>query len=240
MKAVKKVLVASAIIATSLVSLVANAADETAIREKLTTMLGLEVDSFADSPVKGLVQVSTNRGLFYVSENGEYLLQARVFNIDENMRNETEVALSSLRLDGVKEMASSAITFKAKEEKHVITVFTDITCGYCRKLHNEIGELNDSGITVRYLAFPRSGLNSENYEDMVSVWCAANPQQALTDAKAGDNVASASCKNKVAEQYMLGQKLGVNGTPNIILPDGSLVPGYQPAELLVQALEQAQ
>ncbi|WP_338516402.1 bifunctional protein-disulfide isomerase/oxidoreductase DsbC [Alteromonas gracilis] len=240
MKAVKKVLVASAIIATSLVSLVANAADEAAIREKLTTMLGLEVDSFADSPVKGLVQVSTNRGLFYVSENGEYLLQARVFNIDENMRNETEVALSSLRLDGVKEMASSAITFKAKEEKHVITVFTDITCGYCRKLHNEIGELNDSGITVRYLAFPRSGLNSENYEDMVSVWCAANPQQALTDAKAGDNVASASCKNKVAEQYMLGQKLGVNGTPNIILPDGSLVPGYQPAELLVQALEQAQ
>jgi len=239
-KAVKKVLVASAIIATSLVSLVANAADETAIREKLTTMLGLEVDSFADSPVKGLVQVSTNRGLFYVSENGEYLLQARVFNIDENMRNETEVALSSLRLDGVKEMASSAITFKAKEEKHVITVFTDITCGYCRKLHNEIGELNDSGITVRYLAFPRSGLNSENYEDMVSVWCAANPQQALTDAKAGDNVASASCKNKVAEQYMLGQKLGVNGTPNIILPDGSLVPGYQPAELLVQALEQVQ
>ena len=175
MKAVKKVLVASAIIATSLVSLVANAADETAIREKLTTMLGLEVDSFADSPVKGLVQVSTNRGLFYVSENGEYLLQARVFNIDENMRNETEVALSSLRLDGVKEMASSAITFKAKEEKHVITVFTDITCGYCRKLHNEIGELNDSGITVRYLAFPRSGLNSENYEDMVSVWCASNP-----------------------------------------------------------------
>lgn len=240
MKAVKRVLVASAIIASSLFSVVAHAADEAAIREKLTTKLGLDVDSFADSPVKGLVQVSTNRGLFYVSENGEFLLQARVFNIDEDMRNETEVALTSLRLDGVKDMASSAITFKAKEEKHVITVFTDITCGYCRKLHNEIGELNDNGITVQYLAFPRSGLNSENYEDMVSVWCAANPQQALTNAKAGDNVASASCKNKVAEQYMLGQKLGVNGTPNIILPDGSLIPGYQPAELLVQVLEQAE
>jgi thiol:disulfide interchange protein DsbC len=239
-KAVKRVLVASAIIASSLLSVVAHAADEAAIREKLTTKLGLDVDSFVDSPVKGLVQVSTNRGLFYVSENGEFLLQARVFNIDEDMRNETEVALTSLRLDGVKDMASSAITFKAKEEKHVITVFTDITCGYCRKLHNEIGELNDNGITVQYLAFPRSGLNSENYEDMVSVWCAANPQQALTNAKAGDNVASASCKNKVAEQYMLGQKLGVNGTPNIILPDGSLIPGYQPAELLVQVLEQAE
>lgn len=89
----------------------------------------------------------------------------------------------------------------------MITVFTDTTCGYCRKLHNEIGELNDNGVTVQYLAFPRAGLNSQNYEDMVSVWCAANPQQALTDAKAGDNVASASCKNKVAEQYLLGTKV---------------------------------
>lgn len=239
MKVVKKFLIVSSLVVTSLLSITAHAADEAAIREKLTDMLGLEVDTFADSPVPGLVQVSTNRGLFYISDNGEFLLQARVFNINENMRNETEVALSSLRLKGVKEMASSAITFKAKEEKHVIDIFTDITCGYCRKLHNEIGELNDNGVTVRYLAFPRAGLNSETYQDMVSVWCAANPQKALTDAKAGEEVASASCKNKVAEQYRLGQKLGVNGTPNIILPDGSLVPGYQPAELLVQALNQA-
>ncbi|BFT29221.1 bifunctional protein-disulfide isomerase/oxidoreductase DsbC [Alteromonas sp. D210916BOD_24] len=239
MKVVKKFLFISTLAVSSLLSITALAADEAAIREKLTDMLGLEVDTFADSPVPGLVQVSTNRGLFYISDNGEFLLQARVFNIDENMRNETEVALSSLRLAGVKELASSAITFKAKEEKHVIDIFTDITCGYCRKLHNEIGELNDNGITVRYLAFPRAGLNSETYQDMVSVWCAANPQKALTDAKAGEEVASASCKNKVAEQYRLGQKLGVNGTPNIILPDGSLVPGYQPAELLVQALNQA-
>ncbi len=240
MKAVKQFLVAGILAATSLVSLTAHSADEAAIREKLTTMLGLDVETFADSPVPGLVQVSTDRGLFYISENGAFLLQARVFNIDENMRNETEVALSSLRLQGIKEMADSAITFKAKNEKHVISVFTDITCGYCRKLHNEIGELNDNGITVQYLAFPRAGLNSANYEDMVSVWCAENPQKALTDAKAGEEVASASCKNKVAEQYKLGQKLGVNGTPNIILPDGSLVPGYQPADLLVQALEKAQ
>ena len=239
MKVVKKFLIVSSLVVTSLLSITAQAADEAVIREKLTDMLGLEVDTFADSPVPGLVQVSTNRGLFYISDNGEFLLQARVFNIDENMRNETEVALSSLRLKGVKEMASSAITFKAKEEKHVIDIFTDITCGYCRKLHNEIGELNDNGVTVRYLAFPRAGLNSETYQDMVSVWCAANPQKALTDAKAGEEVASASCKNKVAEQYRLGQKLGVNGTPNIILPDGSLVPGYQPAELLIQALNQA-
>lgn len=239
MKAVKQIILAGAIAATSLLSSAAMAADEEAIKNKLTTKLGLEVDSFADSPVEGLVQVSTNRGLFYISDNGEFLLQARVFNIDEEMRNETEVALSSLRVEGVTNMAPSAITFKAKEEKHVISVFTDITCGYCRKFHNEIDELNEKGITVQYLAFPRSGLNSQNYNDMVSVWCAENPQQALTDAKAGNDVASASCSNKVAEQYMLGQKLGVNGTPNIVLPDGSLIPGYQPAELLSQALDAA-
>ncbi|GMM69167.1 bifunctional protein-disulfide isomerase/oxidoreductase DsbC [Alteromonas sp. MTD1] len=239
MKAVKQFILAGAIAATSLLSSAVFAADEAAITNKLTSKLGLEVDSIADSPVKGLVQVSTNRGLFYVSEDGEYLLQARVFNIDAEMRNETEVALSSLRVEGVNNMASSAIVFKAKEEKHVISVFTDITCGYCRKFHNEIDELNEKGITVQYLAFPRSGLNSPNYNDMVSVWCAENPQQALTDAKAGDDVAAASCTNKVAEQYMLGQKLGVNGTPNIILPDGSLIPGYQPAALLSQALDAA-
>ena len=236
-KVVQKILLAGVVAASSLLGLSAHAADEAAIRDKLTSMLGLDVETIADSPVSGLVQVSTNRGLFYVSENGQYLLQARVFNIDEEMRNETEIALSGLRKDGVKKMESSSITFKAKDEKHEISVFTDITCGYCRKFHNEIDALNDAGITVHYLAFPRSGLNSPNYEDMVSVWCAKDPQKALTRAKAGSDVASASCNNKVAEQYMLGQKLGVNGTPNIIMPDGSLIPGYQPAALLTKALE---
>ena len=236
MKAVQKMLLAGAFAVGSLLSISTQAADEAAIRDKLTSMLGLDVETIADSPVSGLVQVSTTRGLFYVSENGQYLLQARVFNIDEEMRNETELALSGLRKDGVKQMKSSSITFKAENEKYEISVFTDITCGYCRKFHNEIDELNDAGITVHYLAFPRSGLNSQNYDDMVSVWCAKDPQKALTKAKAGSDVASASCKNKVAEQYMLGQKLGVNGTPNIVLPDGSLIPGYQPAKMLAKAL----
>lgn len=116
-KAVKKVLLASVVAAGSLLGLSAQAADEAAIRNKLSSMLGLDVETIADSPVSGLVQVSTNRGLFYVSENGQYLLQARVFNIDEEMRNETELALSGLRKEGVKEMESSSITFKAKKRK---------------------------------------------------------------------------------------------------------------------------
>lgn len=225
--------------ALALVSAVGHAADEAAIKNKLSSMLDLSVETMGDSPIPGLVQVSTDRGLFYVSEDAKYLVQARIFNIDEGMRNETEQALSALRVDSMKPFTSSAITFKAANEKHVINVFTDITCGYCRKFHNEIDELNNLGITVNYLAFPRSGLNSPTYGDMVAVWCAENPQQALTDAKAGDRVPSSTCKNTVAEQYQLGQKLGVNGTPNIILPDGELIPGYQPAAVLLQRLNQA-
>jgi len=226
-------------VALTLVSATGNAADEAAIKNKLSSMLDLNVETMSDSPIPGLVQVSTERGLFYVSEDAKYLVQARIFNIDEGMRNETEQALSTLRVDSMKPFASSAISFKAADEKHVINVFTDITCGYCRKFHNEIDELNRLGITVNYLAFPRAGLNSPTYGDMVAVWCAENPQQALTDAKAGDSVPSSTCKNTVAEQYQLGQKLGVNGTPNIILPDGELIPGYQPAAVLLQRLNQA-
>lgn len=234
-----KVVKLSVLAIMALVSSIVNAASESEITDKLTNMLGLDVETIADSPVPGLFQVSTNRGLFYVSENAQYLVQARIFNIDEGMRNETEVALASLRIEGIEALAPSAITFKAKDEKYVISVFTDITCGYCRKFHQEIDQLNDAGVTVRYLAFPRAGLNSPTYNDMVSVWCSDNPQKALTEAKSGENVAKASCENKVAEQYLLGQKLGVNGTPNIILPDGTLVPGYQPANVLVQTLAQA-
>jgi len=233
-----KVVKLSMLLITLLVTSVVHAASETEITDKLTNMLGLDVETIADSPVPGLFQVSTNRGLFYVSDNAQYLIQARIFNIDEGMRNETEVALASLRKQGVEAMAPSSVTFKAKDEKYVISVFTDITCGYCRKFHQEIDELNELGVTVHYLAFPRAGLNSPTYNDMVSVWCSENPQQALTQAKSGENVAKASCENKVAEQYMLGQKLGVNGTPNIILPDGTLIPGYQPANVLMQTLAQ--
>ncbi|MDP5041588.1 MAG: thioredoxin fold domain-containing protein, partial [Paraglaciecola sp.] len=163
--------------------------------------------------------------------------QARVYNLDAGMLNETELALSKMRLAGVEEFKDSVIEYKAKNEKYVVDVFTDITCGYCRKLHGEMDKYNDLGITVRYLAYPREGLRGQTYKNMVSVWCASDPQEAMDDAKNGQTVASKVCENKVAEQYAFGQQIGVNGTPNIILPDGSLIPGYQPPNLLEQALK---
>jgi thiol:disulfide interchange protein DsbC len=210
------------------------------VKAKVETTLGMQVSAIADSPVSGLLQLETDKGLFYASPDGKYLLQARVYNLDAGMRNETEEALTSIRREGVKEFKDSSIEFKAAKEKYVVNVFTDITCGYCRKLHNEMAQYNDLGITVRYLAYPREGLQGATYKNMVSVWCADNKQQAMTMAKNGQAAETKSCANDVAEQYAFGQKIGVNGTPNIIMPDVSVIPGYQPAKLLAQALKEAE
>ena len=215
-------------------------ADEVAnyvlVKSKIESLVGFKVSSIADSPVPGLLQIGTDKGVFYTSSDGKYLVHGRIFNIEAGMRNETEIALTEMRLEGIADFSDSFIEFKAENEKYVINVFTDITCGYCRKLHNEMADYNNNGITVRYLAFPRGGLVSQSYKDMVSVWCSADKQQAMTKAKGGGQVEDTSCEKKVAQQYKFGQAIGVSGTPNIILPDGSMVPGYQPAKELLNAL----
>lgn len=209
------------------------------VKNKLENQLGLTVETISDAQVPGLLQVSSDRGLFYVTEDARYFMQARIFDMNNDMANVTENALSDMRLKGADKFADSAIQFKAKNEEHVITVFTDITCGYCRKMHKEIDQLNALGITVNYLAFPRAGLQSPVYDEMVSIWCASDPQQALTAAKQDKSIESKTCENKVAEQFKFGQSVGVSGTPNIILSDGTLIPGYQPAGVLAQALDNA-
>ncbi|MEP2651518.1 MAG: bifunctional protein-disulfide isomerase/oxidoreductase DsbC [Paraglaciecola sp.] len=223
------------------ISFTASAADETEtyeqVKSKIEKNLRMQVSSIGDAPVSGLLQILTERGLFYTSTDGKYLLQARIFDVEDGMRNITEDTLGKVRIDGLKTFENDIIEYKAKDEKYVVNVFTDITCGYCRKLHNQMDEYNNLGITVRYLAFPRAGINSASYNDMVSVWCADNPQEAMNNAKAGSNVTSKSCSTKVAEQYVFGQQIGVGGTPNIILPDGSVIPGYQPPSKLEEALK---
>jgi len=208
--------------------------------KKFEHKLKFKIISIADSNVPGLLQINTNTGIFYASENGEYFLSARIYRVGDEIVDETGAALQKYRLQGIERFKDSAIEFKAKKEKYVINIFTDATCGYCRKLHSEMDILNDLGITVRYLAFPRQGINSQVYRDAVSIWCSENPQEAMTKAKAGGNVASTSCENEVAEQYNFGKAIGVNGTPNIIMPDGTVVPGYQPAQALLLAIKAAQ
>jgi len=128
------------------------------------------------------------------------------------------------------------IVYKAENEKAHITVFTDVDCVYCRMLHKEVSQLNDFGVTVRYLAYPRSGIGSESYQKMVSVWCSDDPKEWLSEAKLGKKIPENKCVNPVADQFSLGNEVGVRGTPSIVLGDGTFVPGYLPAVELVKRL----
>jgi thiol:disulfide interchange protein DsbC len=204
---------------------------------KAFSEVGLSVKAVADSAVPGMLQVQTDKGLFFMSENKQYLFEGNIYDL-KNKTLVNEDILKDIRKAGVKQFDDSVIEFKAADEKYVIHVFTDTSCGYCRKLHNEMADLNKAGITVRYLAFPRGGIQSATYDELQSIWCAKDAKQALTDAKSGKAVKQASCKNTVAQQYELGQSFGINGTPALILPDGRLIPGYQPAAALVAALTQ--
>lgn len=206
------------------------------ITNKLSA-LELSINTISPSVVDGLYEVLTDRGVYYVSENTQFLVHGNIYDLDNQMENETEKSLSVLRQARLQAFEKDMIVYKAEKEKHVVTVFTDTTCGYCQKLHSEMADYNKLGITVRYLAFPRGGLNSSSYNTMVSIWCSDDPKAAMTKAKSRQRVESKTCENNVKDQYHLGQFFGVSGTPALVLEDGSLQPGYLPAERLLQVLD---
>jgi thiol:disulfide interchange protein DsbC len=210
---------------------------EAKLTQKLTDTLGVNISLIQASPVEGLYQVLTDRGVIYVTKDGSKLIHGNLYDLDKGMKNLTESALAGPRLEMLKPFEKDMLVYKAKNEKHVVTVFTDVDCGYCRKLHSQMQGYNDLGITIRYLAFPRAGFPSVNADEMQAVWCAKDPLKAMTDAKGGENVKSASCDIKIEDQYRLGMAFGVNGTPALILKDGTLVPGYQSPKDLLGTLE---
>jgi thiol:disulfide interchange protein DsbC len=201
-------------------------------------MPGLTPDRIIRSPVAGLYEVVFGPNVVYVSADGRYVLRGDLLDV-ENKTNLTEEKRRQARLDAVNSLGEeSMIVFAPKEFKHTVTVFTDIDCGYCRKLHSEIKSYNDLGIKVRYVAFPRAGIPSDSYDKAVSVWCADDNRSALTMAKAGRPVASRVCENPVRSHYEMGRRVGVNGTPTIVLESGTIVPGYVPASRLMEELEE--
>lgn len=211
----------------------APAYDEANIHRQLS-QLGLQVDSMSPSPVDGLVQVFTNRGLFFVSNDGNFFFEGNVFDI-QNRQLVNEQQMRPFRQRQLAQY-SDYIEYKAKDEQHVVTVFTDPSCGYCRRLHQEIADYNKAGITVRYLAFPRGGLGSDTAKELEAIWCSRDKNSAMDRAKAGRSVSSIECRNPVANHYQVGQAFGVTGTPAIVLPSGQMIPGYQPVANLVQQL----
>jgi len=194
-------------------------------------------DYIGAAPFPGFREVLVAGQVLYVSDDGRYLMQSQPYDIQNKAPVSSQGLLAYRRKLLESAPRGERIVFAAPNAKHTISVFTDIECGYCRKLHQDIAELNRNGITVEYLAFPRMGLGSKDYTDMISVWCAADRKQALTAAKNGQPVAPRSCTNPVAMQYTLGQQMGVNGTPAIFAADGTQLGGYVPPAQLKDALE---
>lgn len=221
----------------SSLSLAESASHDAIIKSLKGVFPGVTPNEINPSPMAGVSEVLIGPRLFYISNDGKYLLQGSL--IDLATRTDiSEARRNGIRLDAINDLGEeNMIVFPAKDSRHTITVFTDIDCGYCRKLHDEIDQYNARGITVRYLAFPRSGVGSASYNKAVSVWCEKDRQTAMTRSKAGETLPKADCDNPVKDEYELGQMLGVNGTPAIILEDGSLLPGYIPPAKLAKALD---
>ncbi|MFC3606674.1 disulfide isomerase DsbC N-terminal domain-containing protein [Stutzerimonas tarimensis] len=232
-------------VALSLASGFLAAADpDQAIRETLQQLQpGLPIEAIAESAMPGLYQVQLQGGRqLYASEDGQFLMQGYLFQIrDGQAVNLTEQAESrSIAQQMAAIPTEQMVIFQAKEPKTHITVFTDADCGYCQKLHSEVPELNRRGVEVRYVAFPRQGTGSPGHKTLVDVWCAKDPLDAMNKAKARQSLPSVSCDNPVDEQYRLGQLIGVQGTPAIVLENGQMIPGYQPAPQLAKlAIEAA-
>ena len=198
-------------------------ADDAAVQKSLAK-LGVQSTDIQTSPVAGMKTVLTNSGVLYVTEDGKHIIQGPMYDVSGahpvNVTNQ-------LLMGKLNALDKEMIVYKAAHEKHVITVFTDITCGYCHKLHEQMKDYNALGITVRYLAFPRQGVQSPAEQDMKSIWCAKDRNKASDDAMNGKGVQPASCDIDIAKHYALGVQFGVNGTPAIVLNDGYVVPGYQ-------------
>jgi thiol:disulfide interchange protein DsbC len=233
----RKVIKIAALLLAGLTLSTANA-DEAAIRQSMTTsMPTMKIDSVKPSEVKGLYEVIVGSNIFYVSEDGKYLLQGRLVDVAAR-KDLTEEKLNGTRKQAIEKIGQDKmIVFKPKISKYTVSIFTDIDCGYCRKLHSEIDQYLAQGITIQYLFFPRAGKGSDSYNKAVSVWCAKDRNAALTAAKKDQKVEEKTCDNPVDEHMQLGADFDVKGTPMIVSENGNIYPGYLPAKQLVEALE---
>ena len=210
------------------------------VRERLQTLANVEDSqiSIAETPVEGVLQVRLGSEIVYISEDARYLLQGRMFDLDTR-QDLTDQAMSEVRKGLMSQLdTKDTITFGPDDAEFELFVFTDVDCGYCRKLHEQIAEYNEAGIQIHYAAFPRAGVGSDTFVKMNSVWCADDPREAMNLAKRGERPEKASCESPVQAQYTLGQAMGVTGTPALVTPGGDLIPGYVPPRDLKARLGQ--
>lgn len=197
-----------------------------------------KVDAVEQAPLPGFRQVIAGGQMVYVSDDGKYLMHGSLYDT----KSKRDLTAARLAVDTRRKVdavpADKRIVFAPSgKPKYKVTVFTDIDCGYCRKLHSQVAEYNQRGIELDYLFFPRSGLNTPSFDKAVSVWCAKDRKSAFTAAKSGANPAPLKCDNPVAEQFTLGTQIGVNATPAIFAPDGTHIGGYLPPDEMLARLQ---
>jgi thiol:disulfide interchange protein DsbC len=199
---------------------------------------GVKPDQIKPSPVAGVYEVAMGTDTAYVSADGKYLFSGDLYEVSSR-RNLTEAGRSTARSKSLAKLDErDMIVFGPAAAKHTITVFTDVECGYCRKLHGEIEELNKLGVRVRYLAYPRAGPDTDDWAKMVAVWCSKDRNGALTKAKQGQPVEAKCAATPVAKQYELGEEMGVQGTPAIFTMSGDYIGGYLPPKEMVRQLDE--
>ena len=216
-----------------------------ALRERLATSLAaatqnqLQIARVARTAMANIVEVELDSGeILYSSEDGNFIIAGDLYSASAdglvNLSAQRRQVKVADRIAAIPE--SEMILFTPEQIKATITVFTDVDCTFCRKLHAEIEQLNELGIEVRYMAYPRGGEQAESYQKMISVWCSSDRKKSLTQAKNGQNIPEFSCDNPVLKHYQLGNEFGIAGTPALIFPDGQVVPGYVEAQRLAAML----
>ena len=201
------------------------------------------IDSINDTPVKGIKEIvltgGTAKQVIYLSEDGEYLFDGNLLST-KNKSNLTEMTQNSLRNELMTEFRKThkGIDFLPEQMTDQVTVFTDIDCGVCRKFHQNISSFNEAGIGISYLFFPRAGIGSASHQKAVNVWCSEDQQQAINQANNGVQLKPLMCPNPIESQYKLALSAGVNGTPFMVLDDGTLIPGYMTPDQLKLRLKQ--
>ena len=205
----------------------------------------LQPDRVRKTPVTGIYELLFGKLVKYMDGSGRFLFRGGELQ-DSTGSSLTTLALSDAAHNvAEKNLAlvnqipeSEMLIYRAQEQKHVLTVFTDTDCAYCRQFHKDIPEYTQRGITVRYLFFPRAGEGSSAYQTAISVWCSDNQQEALAKSEKGLRIVPARCDNPINKHLELANQLNLLGTPVLILENGEMMYGYShPNEVIAKFMD---
>ncbi|SFS07275.1 thiol:disulfide interchange protein DsbC [Dyella sp. OK004] len=216
---------------------------ENTVRQAVLGLAKVKIESIKPAPLPGFYQVIASGQLVYVSADGKYMMTGNLIDLASKKDISDSGWAEFRKAELAKVPQADRIVFAPAKPLHTVTVFTDVNCGYCRALHEHVADFNKAGIALEYIAWPREGVNTTagnptpTYSEMVSVWCAADRKAAFTAAKSGKKPKETTCTNPVKDEFDLGVRLGVTGTPTIVADDGSVLGGYMTPEQLLKALD---